>query len=263
MALQDLQFFLLARVGNTDREEETIELRLGEVVRPLLFDGILRRDDEEGRRQWVGFLAHGHVAFLHGLEERGLGFRRRSVDLVGQEHVGEDGAPEEAEAAHARRRILLDDVRSGDVRRHEVRRELDALEARRKHTGEGADEERLGEPGHADQDGVPPREERDQEFLHDRVLPHDDLGEFAGDAVARIPEERGLRRIGGRGRSRLDGRGGSAVHEEFIVHESAEDFDVRERSGSRKGNASRSEDRAGSVCRGLRDFPWYARRSSL
>ena len=38
------------------------------------------------------------------------------------------------------------------------------------------DHQGLGQAGHADQQAVAPGEDRDQQFLEDRVLAHDDLG---------------------------------------------------------------------------------------
>ena len=44
----------------------------------------------------------GHLALLHRLEERGLRLRRRAVDLVGEEHLGEHRPLAEGEVAGAR-----------------------------------------------------------------------------------------------------------------------------------------------------------------
>jgi hypothetical protein len=67
-------------------------------------------------------------ALLHGFEQRRLRLGRRAVDFVGQQNVGEDRALHEGPGAVAGGGIFLDDVGAGDVGRHQVRRELDALE---------------------------------------------------------------------------------------------------------------------------------------
>jgi len=76
----------------------------------------------------MGLATGGDLVFLHGLQERGLGLGRRPVDLIGQDHVGEDRALDETEGTPTRVRIVVQDLRSGDIRRHQIRRELDTIE---------------------------------------------------------------------------------------------------------------------------------------
>ena len=96
---------------------------------------------------------------LHRLEQRGLGLGRRAVDFVGQDDVRED------RAAHERHLSpfagLLQNLRAGDVRRHEVRRELDALKFEMENLGDGFDQQRLGQARRAGDQAVPAGKERD------------------------------------------------------------------------------------------------------
>ena len=69
--------------------------------------------------------AHGHALLLHGFQQGGLSLGRGPIDLVGQHDVGEDRSPLELEDLSSRR-IVGEDVGAGDVRRHEIRSELDA-----------------------------------------------------------------------------------------------------------------------------------------
>ena len=111
--------------GDLDLEEEAIELRLWKGVGPLHLDGVLGRQHEKGQGQRVGGLADRHGALLHRLEERRLGLGRGAVYLVGQHQVGKDRSALELEATPAE--IGVDqDVRPGDIRGHEIGRELDA-----------------------------------------------------------------------------------------------------------------------------------------
>src|SRR5262249_2158729 len=128
------------------------------------------------------------LALLHGLEERGLRLRRRAVDLVGEDEVREDRPGRELEEALAGRLVLGDDLGAGDVARHEVRRELDARELEREDLRERGDEQRLREPGDADEQAVPAREERHEELV-DHVPHADDLlVELAPDLPGRLAE---------------------------------------------------------------------------
>jgi hypothetical protein len=81
------------------------------------------------------------LALLHRFHQCALRFRRRTVDLVGQDHRMEDRAGVEAERA----RLGVEDRHAQHVGRQEVARELDAcvLEAER-------GRKRLGEGGLAD-----------------------------------------------------------------------------------------------------------------
>ncbi len=78
-----------ARVAHRQLEQEAVELRLGQRVGALVLDRVLRGDDDERVGQRVRVALDGHLPLLHRLEQRGLRLRRRAVDLVGQQHVGE------------------------------------------------------------------------------------------------------------------------------------------------------------------------------
>ena len=81
-----------ARVADRQLEQEPVELRLGQRVGALVLDRVLRGDDDERVGQRVRLALDGDLALLHRLEQRGLRLRRRAVDLVGQQHVGEHRA---------------------------------------------------------------------------------------------------------------------------------------------------------------------------
>jgi hypothetical protein len=112
---------------------------------------------------------------LHGLEHRRLRFGRRAVDLVRQHDVREHRARREYHLALTGRRVVLDDVRAGDVRRHQVGRELDARELEVEDARDRMNEQRLRQAGHANDERVATREERDEDLLDDVVLSDDEL----------------------------------------------------------------------------------------
>ena len=95
--LDDLELLVRGRVADPDHEHEAVELGLGQRVGAFLLDRVLRRQHEERLGQRVTVAAGGDLVLLHGLEQRGLGLGRRAVDLVGQDHVGEDRALDELE----------------------------------------------------------------------------------------------------------------------------------------------------------------------
>ena len=168
----DHHLLFLARVIDLDEEHEAIELRLGERIRPLLLDGVLRGEHEERLLEARRLADHRHLLLLHRLEHRRLRLRRRPVDLIGEDDVGEHRAGDEAELAPPAGR-LLKDVGAGDVHRHQIGGELDPAELQRHRLGEPADEECLGEAGNTDKEGVAAGEEADREPF-DRVGLADD-----------------------------------------------------------------------------------------
>ena len=97
--------------------------------------------------------------------------------------LANSGPCEELELAAAGRAVLLDDFGAGDVGRHQVGGELDAAEVQRQALGQGADHQRLGQPGHAFEDAVAAAEQGDQQLLDDLVLADDDAAELLLDVV--------------------------------------------------------------------------------
>src|SRR4051812_12306070 len=88
-AAKELELGLLGGIRHRDLQQEAIGLRLGQGIRALELDGVLRRDDEERGPEIVALAVQRDLSLLHGLEERGLRLRRRAVDLVGEQDVGD------------------------------------------------------------------------------------------------------------------------------------------------------------------------------
>ena len=112
----------------------------------------------------------------------------------------EDGPGDEHELAPAVR-ALVDHARAGDVGRHEVDGELDAVEAQVEGLRERADDERLPDAGDALDERVPAREEGDKDRLDGGLVADHDLGDLApdrGEGLAEVLD-------GGRGDTRRHG----------------------------------------------------------
>ena len=91
--------------------------------------------------------------------------------------MGEDRPPLKLKFAPAIG-ILDDEVRAEDVRRHQVRRELDAVERQFEHFAERADEQRFAEARHALEQHVSAGKDGDERAFHNRVVADDDLADF-------------------------------------------------------------------------------------
>ncbi len=77
---------------------------------------------------------------------------------------------------------------AGDVARHQVRGELDAAEIELHRVGDGADQQRLGEPRHAHEQGVPARQHRQQHLFDHLLLADDPLGDLDPEPTRRLEQ---------------------------------------------------------------------------
>ncbi len=127
--------------------------------------------------------ADGDLLLLHRFQQGRLRFRRRAVDLVGQHNVGEQRPGQKTERTRTRLFVFLNNLRARDVGRHQVGRELHAVELERQRIGKRANHQRLGQPGHAHQQAMPAGEKGDEQLLDHFLLPDDALGDFVGDAA--------------------------------------------------------------------------------
>src|SRR5262245_38340586 len=180
----DLQFVVETRAGDQNLEQEAVELRLGQRVGAFVFDRVFGGQHQEHRREAMAFAVDRHLPFLHRLEQRGLRLRRRAVDLVGQQNVGEDGAVAQREL----RRGDVEDVGPGDVRRHQVWRELNAIEVGADDPRDGFDRQSLRGSGRALQDRVSFGEEADQDLVDYSLLTEDDFLRFTADVCGDLAD---------------------------------------------------------------------------
>ena len=89
-----------------------------------MLDGILRGQHHERLRQLVRVVVHGHLRFVHGFQQRRLRLRRRAIDFVRQDDVGENRSGLEIESLLD----LIEDAGAHHVGGQQVRSKLDALE---------------------------------------------------------------------------------------------------------------------------------------
>ena len=90
------------------------------------------------------------------------------------------------ELAVAGRTVLLDDFRAGDVGRHQIGRELDAIESQAERIGQRADHQRFCQTGNAHQQAVAAAEHRDQELFDNIALAHDHAGQLGRNTLIRV-----------------------------------------------------------------------------
>ena len=96
-----------ARIVDHDVQHEAIELRFRQRIGAFLLDRILRRQHEQRPIELMAHAADRDLILLHRLEQRRLRLRRRAIDLVGQDDVGEDRAGHEPNRCASRSRDPL------------------------------------------------------------------------------------------------------------------------------------------------------------
>src|SRR5262245_40017802 len=100
----------------------------------------------------------------------------------------EQRAGYERPATMACRWIFFDDVCTGHVCRHEIWRELNALETQAERICERAHEQGLRSARHAGDQTMPANEHRQQQMIDDVVLPDDDPSHLFADRAEPIAE---------------------------------------------------------------------------
>ncbi len=176
---------------HVELEEEAVELRLGERVRPLHLERILRGQHHEGFVEDVRSLAHADPMLLHRLEQSALRLGGCSVHLVGQDDVGEDRTFAKLEHLAAALGVV-DDRRAQDVRGHEIRRELDAREREREGLGERSHQHRLAQARDALEQRVPARQHARDDAVDDLAISDDRFRYLGPKLVDALAKERHL-----------------------------------------------------------------------
>ena len=164
----DKLLLVLLGVVDDHLEHEAVDLRLGQRIGSLLLYRVLRGHHKERLRQLVGGVADGHLALLHGFEQRALHLGRGAVDFVGQHEVGEDGALLDHELLG----LLAVDERAQQVGRQEVGGELNAREVGVHNLGQSIDGQCFGQTRHAFEQNVAVRQQADEQTLDKMLLAH-------------------------------------------------------------------------------------------
>ena len=91
-AAQDFAFGFMRWIAHLDAHQKTIQLRFRKRISSMMFDRILRGDDQKRLRQRMSFSVHGNLRFVHGFEQRGLRARRGAIDFIGENDIREERA---------------------------------------------------------------------------------------------------------------------------------------------------------------------------
>ena len=189
---QELSLERLGRIAEPDAHQEAVELGFRQRKSADLVDRVLRGDDEERRGQRVRDAIHAHLLLFHGFQQGALRLGRGAVDLVGEDHLGEQRAGLKFETAV----IAVEDRGADDVGRQQVAGELDAPERQAEDRRQAAREQRLADAGNVLDQQVPVGEQAGDGEADLVLLAKDDLADFLdgllGEAAG--PDDAGNRR---------------------------------------------------------------------
>ena len=118
-----------------------------------------------------------HLSFFHRLEQSGLCLWRCAIDFVSKQDVGEDRTTPQIESGVRD----IENVCAGNVRRHEIGRELNSTKAGVDDARECFDSQRLGCTRNTFDERVAFREQSDQDLFDRVVLADDDFCQFVFD----------------------------------------------------------------------------------
>ena len=186
--VHDANLLLAVRVADVDAVHEPVELGLRQGIGSLVLNRVLSRHHKKGRLKLKSPACRGDRAFLHRFQQRGLRLGRCAIDLVRQDQVGEQRPFDEPHHPLPCLLIGLEDLRACDVGGHEVGCELDAFELPAQTTGQGFDQQRLGQARHADDQCVTARKEDRQQLFDDLALTDDDAVHFCKQRVILLLE---------------------------------------------------------------------------
>ena len=89
--IQNLSLLGFLRIADVQFQHEAVELRFRQLIRALLLERILRRQDKERIGEGISCFANRDLPFLHRFEQRALNLGRGAIDFVRQNQVGKDG----------------------------------------------------------------------------------------------------------------------------------------------------------------------------
>ena len=168
------QFLIFFRRVHPDLEHEPVFLGFRKWVCAFVFNRVLRCKNSKVRVQIMCRPVDRDHPFLHGLKQRGLGLGRRPVNLVRQQKRGKNRPLDQGKPAI----LQIKDMRARNIRRHQVRGELNPRKFASQDMGERPDKQGLGNAGHALDKGMIACKNCNERFLDHALLADDDLGDF-------------------------------------------------------------------------------------
>src|SRR5579883_18877 len=168
---QNGDLITLTRVAQIDPEQEPVELGFRKREGSFVFDRVLSSQDDKWLGKSIGRAVNRHLSLFHTFEERRLCLRSGSINLIGQDDLGDDRAGAILELLLT----LIVDRNAGHIAWEEVWGELNASKCAADRAGKSLGEDGLPDAGNVLDQHVSLAEQRDKSELDFVVLPDDDL----------------------------------------------------------------------------------------
>ena len=184
---EHVQLDFVGGISHLDEAAEPIPLRFRKGKGPMVFDRVLRGDDEVVPGEFVFDPRKGNFPFFHALQERALGLRVHPVDLVDEHELIENRALPDG------KRFLPEvvDFAAENVLRQAVRGPLDARKRVSDQFGERFRDGGFPDAGEVLDEDVPVDEQGDFERpRHLRLM--EDEGEERGFEVLEFLVDQGV-----------------------------------------------------------------------
>ena len=178
---QDVPFRRTVRVVHVDLHQEPVQLCLGQRIRAFLLNRVLCCQHVKRWRQGPVFSGDGHLPFLHRLKQCRLGARAGAVDFIRHQQLAENRPGNEFEGPAAVG-TGFQHLRAQNIRRHQVRCELNAVSVQPHDRGQRFDQPGFAKPRQSDQQAMTTAKQCRQRQIHNSFLPD----ESTGDRTARL-----------------------------------------------------------------------------
>ena len=150
------------RIAQGQAQQEAVQLRIRQWIGAGQVHRILRGDDEERVGEGTGRAIQGDLVLGHGFQQGALGARRRTVDFIGQQHMGEHRTGMELELP--RLRVVYRYTQY--VGRQQVRSKLYALETQPQGSRQCMGKRGLAQSGQVFDQDMPAGQQGDERQPH-------------------------------------------------------------------------------------------------
>ena len=168
-----LYFLRDGRVFEFDGEHKTVQLGLWQGIGSFLLNRILCSQHKIRLIELVLLSTNGHRPFLHSLQQGGLCFGWRPVDFVREDNIPEHRTHNEFEVA-----VLVEHLTTQNITGHQIGCKLYPFEIQSQGLRYGIDHQSLRQTGNTYQQGMSSSVYGQEYLFDDRLLAHNDLGDF-------------------------------------------------------------------------------------
>ena len=179
------------RIPQHQFKHKAIRLRFRQFICAFLFNRILGCQHKERLFQSIVLARNADHVFLHCLQKCALRLRRGSVNLVRQDDIAENRSRMKAKHRISVG-ILLDDVRTCHIRRHQIRCKLDARKRQPEYAPHRANQARFARSRNTLQQHISARNQRDNDIFHRITLTDDISGKLFKHIVTFFAEMQNL-----------------------------------------------------------------------